>query len=57
MFLYILVVAIGGVNKRPIPFVKNVSPPPDSSQLPRDPQHGQQGEVNDHGHLSESERM
>lgn len=42
-------------EKRTIPLVKNVTPPSDSSQLPRDPQHGQQGEVDDHGHLSESE--
>lgn len=51
-FLYII--AIDGVKKT-LPLVKNVSPPSDSSQLPRDPQHGQQGEVDDHGHLSESE--
>lgn len=51
-FLYII--AIDGVKKN-LPLVKNVSPPSDSSQLPRDPQHGQQGEVDDHGHLSESE--
>lgn len=52
-FLYII--AIDGVKKKNLPLVKNVSPPSDSSQLPRDPQHGQQGEVDDHGHLSESE--
>lgn len=52
-FLY--TIAIDGVEKRTLPLVKNISPPPDSSQIPRDPQHGQQGEVDDHGHLSESE--